>query len=219
MTVFRKGTQCRPSSQTLWEDSACSYHYALDLRKDELAFAASGLAFVAQAKDARKTARKSWIPKKSVLPFGRQRRRKECHQNACADALGADREIRGRFRARLVVQGRTDPHLALLRGEPPTASCRARNIFFGLAASAHTHGHKGDVTAAFLEGSDTELKRNVLAKPVQQLSEAPKLQPWECIRLRKAVYGQVNAPGAWWKEVNSVMYHLGWVASSLEPCL
>ena len=40
-----------------------------------------------------------------------------------------------------------------------------------------------------------------------------------CVWLGKAVYGLVNAPRAWWAKVNQVMAHLGWIASSLEPCL
>ena len=68
--------------------------------------------------------------------------------------------------ARIVVQGFTDPHLAHLRRESPTASRRASNIYFGLAASALMHVHKGDVTAALLQGRDTELESGVLAEPV-----------------------------------------------------
>ena len=48
------------------------------------------------------------------------------------------------------------------------------------------HVHKGDVTAAFPQGGDTELKRGMLAEPVQELCETVKLQPWECVPLRKA---------------------------------
>ena len=112
------------------------------------------------------------------------------------------RQSEGRFKARVVVQGFTDLHLAHLRRESPTASRRARNVFFGLAVSAHMHVHKGDVTAAFLQGSDTLL---VLTKPVQELAETLKLQPWECVRLRKAVYRLVNTPRAWWAKVNQVV--------------
>ena len=75
----------------------------------------------------------------------------------------------GRFKACIVVQGFTDPHLAHLR----------------LAM----HVHKRDVTAAFLQG-DTELERGVLAEPVQEVAETLKLQPWECVRLRKPVGGR-----------------------------
>ena len=70
-------------------------------------------------------------------------------------------------------------HLAHLRRESPTASRRARNVFFGLAASAHMHVHKVDVTAASHRGSETELERGVLADPMQELGEAHRLRPWD----------------------------------------
>ena len=87
----------------------------------------------------------------------------------------------GRFKARNVVQGFTDPHVAHLRRESPTACRGARNVFFGLSASAHMHVHKGDVTAAFLPGIETELELEVLNEPGQELAETLKLQPWECV--------------------------------------
>ena len=93
------------------------------------------------------------------------------------------RKSEGRFKARLVVQRSTGPHLGHLRRVSPTASRQARSVFFGLGASAHMHVHKGDVTAAFLHGSDTEPECGVLAESLEELSEALKLQPWECVRL------------------------------------
>ena len=56
------------------------------------------------------------------------------------------------------------------------------------------HVDKGDVSAAFLHGGDTELQRGVWAEPVQELAETLKLRPWPCVRLKKA-------------------------AASVEPCL
>ena len=41
------------------------------------------------------------------------------------------RKSEGRFKARFVVQGFTDPHLAHLRRESPTESRPARSVFFG----------------------------------------------------------------------------------------
>ena len=62
----------------------------------------------------------------------------------------------GKYKARLVVQGFTDPQLAELRRESPTASKRARQLFFTMAATMRQHIWKGDVTAAFLQGDETE---------------------------------------------------------------
>ena len=56
-------------------------------------------------------------------------------------------------------------------------------VFLRLLASAHSHVHKGNVTAAFLQGRDTELERGLLAKRGQELSETRKLQPWSVCNL------------------------------------
>ena len=66
-----------------------------------------------------------------------------------------------------------------------TATCDHRAVavvFLRLPASAHSYVRKGNVTAAFLQGRDTDLERGLLAKRVQELSETLKLQPWSvCI--------------------------------------
>ena len=123
------------------------------------------------------------------------------------------------LKARLVVQGFTDPDLTSLKSASPTASRRARQCFFSIAASLGYHVWKADVTAAFLSGDASEKERNILCEPVEELSLALKLKPHEVVRLRKAVYGLVNAPRAWWQHVNKTMAQLGWEASSVEPCL
>merc|ERR1712110_972645 len=91
----------------------------------------------------------------------------------------------GQLKARLVVQGFTDPDLGRLRREAPTASRRARNTFFALTASLGFRLRKGDVTAAFLQGDHSELERDVLCEPVRELSTALNLKPWQALRLRK----------------------------------
>lgn len=79
--------------------------------------------------------------------------------------------------ARLVVQGFTDPDLAHLRSESPSASRRARQLFFSLCASLGLHIHKGDVTRAFLQGDASELERDVLCEPVKELATALQIPP------------------------------------------
>ena len=157
--------------------------------------------------------------------MGAQRQRrggikeKSTHRKSDESALGTYVEVGKALHSaycRPRVYGSTSgsPATRVAHRESPGSQC-----FFGLAASAHMHLHKGDVTAAFLQGDDTELERGGLAEPVQELAKTLKLQPWERGRLRKAVYGLVNAPRAWWAKVNQVVAHLGWIASSLEPSL
>ena len=78
---------------------------------------------------------------------------------------------------------------------------------------------KADVTAAFLSGDASEKERNILCEPVEEIALALKLKPHEFVRLRKAVYGLVNAPCAWWHHVKKTIAQLGWETFSVEPCL
>ena len=97
--------------------------------------------------------------------------------------------------------------------------CEVYNVFFGLAASAHMHVHKGDVTAAFLHGCDTELGAWRAGRACSRALGDTQVATMECVQRGKAMDGLVNVPRAWWTKVNQVMAHLGWIASSLEPCL
>eukprot|EP00959_Pyramimonas_sp_CCMP1952_P382443 8013816-Pyramimonas_sp.AAC.1 len=46
-----------------------------------------------------------------------------------------------------------------------------------------------------------------------------RLEHHQCVKLKKAVYGLVNAPRRWWTRVRRDMAKLGWVESTTEPCL
>ena len=88
-------------------------------------------------------------------------------QLRCRGGIEERGTFQRRFMARVVVQRFTDPHLAHLRRESPTASRQARNFFFGLAATGHMHVHKRDVTATFLQGSDVlQLSRTKMSETV-----------------------------------------------------
>ena len=125
----------------------------------------------------------------------------------------------GKYKARLVVKGFTDPHLTELRTESPTANRRARNLFHAACSKFHLRSSRGYATAAFIQGDATELQGNVLAEPAPELAEALGLGPGDYVRLRKAVYGLVNAPRRWWQRVTTDLQSLGWVSCKYEPCV
>eukprot|EP00969_Alexandrium_andersonii_P146983 6499728-Alexandrium_andersonii.AAC.1 len=68
-------------------------------------------------------------------------------------------------KARLVLLGFTDKDLEHLKTESPTPSRRSRMLFYQLAANRGWPTWMGDVTAAFLQGDDTELERELFAEP------------------------------------------------------
>ena len=124
----------------------------------------------------------------------------------------------GSLKARLVVQGFTDPHLGYLPTSSPTCSRRARHVFLTLAASLGFEVCRGDVRTAFLQGDGEEGQRNVLCEPVEELRRALGLEHHEVVRLLKGVYGLVNAPRLWWTRVRKDLKELGWEEITTEPC-
>ena len=108
------------------------------------------------------------------------------------------------LKARLVIQGFTDPHLG------------ARQLFLTVAGSLGMKVFKGDAKTAFLQGSvgDQEL----YCEPIAELSQALGLEHHQCVRLRKSVYGLIDAPRAWWERVEADMNKLNWRTLTTEPC-
>ena len=99
------------------------------------------------------------------------------------------------LKARLVVQGFTDPELGNIATSSPTCSRRARQIFFAASAALQFRVVKGDVKCAFLQG-DTG-GREILCEPVNELREALALEHYECDQLTKSVYALGEAPRQW----------------------
>ena len=99
------------------------------------------------------------------------------------------------LKARLVVQEFTDPQLGAKPTASPTLSRRGRQLFLTVAGSLRMRVFKGDAKTAFLKGSvgDQEL----LCEPIAELSQALGLEHHQCVRLRKSVYGLIDAPRAW----------------------
>ena len=113
-------------------------------------------------------------------------------------------------KARLVIQGFTDPDLTTIRAEAPTLSKLARHMILQMAASHHFTLEMGDMKTAFLQGDRGEAERDVYAKPVPELARYLSLTAEQIIRLEGAVYGLRNAPRRWWHRVKRDMEALGW---------
>ena len=120
------------------------------------------------------------------------------------------------LKARLVIQGFTDPQLGAKPTASPTVSRRGRQLFLTVAGSLGMKVFKGDAKTAFLQGSvgDQELH----CEPIAELAQALGLEHHQCVRLRKSVYGLIDAPRAWWERVETDMNKLKWRTLTTEPC-
>ena len=117
------------------------------------------------------------------------------------------------LKARLVIQGFTDPQLGAKPTASPTVSRRGRQLFLTVAGSLRMKVFKGDAKTAFLQGSvgDQELH----CEPIAELAQALGLEHHQCVR---SVYGLIDAPRAWWERVETDMNKLKWRTLTTEPC-
>ena len=126
------------------------------------------------------------------------------------------RKLDDSLKARLVIQGFTDPQLGAKPTASPTVSRRGRQLFLTAAGSLRMKVFKGDAKTAFLQGSvgDQELH----CEPIAELAQALGLEHHQCVRLRKSVYGLIDALRAWWERVETDMNKLKWRTLTAEPC-
>ena len=75
---------------------------------------------------------------------------------------------------------------------------------------------EGDAKKGLLQGSvgDQELH----CEPIAELAQALGLEHHQFVRLRKSVYGLIDAPRAWWERVETDMNKLQWRTLTTEPC-
>ena len=119
----------------------------------------------------------------------------------------------GRKKARLVARGSQDPDMPSLVKDSPTCSKKAFRIVLTICAKNNWPSNALDVRTAFLQG--LPLNREVFLKPSEDaLDMAGKL--W---KMKKCVYGLVDAARHCYEKVKSVLVDLGCSYSPLDPCV
>ena len=98
-----------------------------------------------------------------------------------------------------MVVGYEDPDLETLGTSSPTMSRRSRQLIMSYSSLKLWRLIKGDVKAAFLQGTSSEVDRKVYCWPVPELAQALDQSPLTPVQLAKAAYGLVNAPSEWHK--------------------
>ena len=93
----------------------------------------------------------------------------------------------GKEKARLCVLGFQDPDLTEVSRDSPTLSAASEALTMQWVASHKT---------AFLSGDEDV--RNIFISPPDDVRQMLNVDHETVLRLRKAVYGLVNAPKKWW---------------------
>ena len=119
-------------------------------------------------------------------------------------------------KARAVVLGFQDPLYEHRVTYAPTTTLHTRQLMLQLAACRQWHAWKGDVAAAFLQGR--ECPYDLYCIPTEELCEAMGIPKESVARLRKACYGLVQAPYAWYETVRTFLLGLGFFQCGADPC-
>ena len=124
----------------------------------------------------------------------------------------------GEAKARLCVLGFQDPRLETVQTSSPTMTQDAEHLVLQWIVN---NGHKlesGDLKTAFLSGdSDPDLPLYI--QPPADLANWLKLGPDEQIKLRKAVYGLVDAPRRWHLRLARELRNAGFVPIRTDECV
>ena len=121
-------------------------------------------------------------------------------------------------KARLVVLGYLDPELESIQRDSPTLNRQSRMLALQLIATMGWTVQSFDIKSAFLQGSRDDA-RILGVEPVEELRKAMKLKENEIVQLTKSAYGLIDAPHAWYQELNRKLQGLGFQRSPFDPCL
>ena len=122
-------------------------------------------------------------------------------------------------KARLVVLGYSDPDAGYLSTKSPTMTRRSRQLLLQMAAHRGWRVTKADARAAFLQGGETQLQRQVFGLPVEELATAMNLSKGRAVQFLKATYGLTVAPREWFLKVDAILTEVGLSRLKTEPCM
>ena len=112
-----------------------------------------------------------------------------------------------RAKARLIVQGFKDPDAlsGQLRTNSPTLTRLARGFVLSVAQICNFTMFSSDISTAFLQGGFHEAKRTLWIRLPRDAKTMLGLDPGDTrvMRLRKSMYGLVDAPRSWYVEAIS----------------
>ena len=99
--------------------------------------------------------------------------------------------------------------------DSPTLSAASEAFIMQWVASHKYRLISGDIKTAFLNG-DEDI-RNIFISPPDDVRQVLNLDHETVLRLRKAVYGLVNAPKKWWDRLKTSLIKNGFTSCALGP--
>ena len=121
-------------------------------------------------------------------------------------------------KSRWCVRGDRDPDMMLLERYAPTATTAVISIAMQTAATLKFRGAVGDLKNAFMQ-SDRLVRPEGRIFCRQPRGGLPGLNPAQLIEILAGAYGLGDAPAHWRRSLRKVLLELGYVQSSMDPCL
>ena len=112
--------------------------------------------------------------------------------------------------------GNQDPDLAEVPRDSPALSAQAEALISQCVTSGNWKLVSGDIKKEFLSRDEEHLNIFILAP--DDVREILKFSPESMLRLRKAVYGLVNAPKKWRNRLEGSLLNHGLTSCVLDPC-
>ena len=122
----------------------------------------------------------------------------------------------GKAKARLCALGFQDPDLTEVSRDSPTLSAASEALILQWVASHKCRLISGDIKTAFLSGDEDV--RNIFISLPGDVKQMLNVDHETVLRLRKAVYGLVNAPKKWWDRLKKSLIQHGFTSCALDPC-
>ncbi|CAK0895531.1 unnamed protein product, partial [Prorocentrum cordatum] len=120
-------------------------------------------------------------------------------------------------KARNAVLGYMDSEYEHRPTTAPTMTRTSRHLVLQAMAWLGFKGYKADVTGAFTQ--NREIQHDLCVMPVKELAAALGMPEGVAMRLRKAVYGLVEAAIEWFMTVSEALEEFGWAQMKMDPCV
>ena len=128
----------------------------------------------------------------------------------------------GTSKARLVVLGFQAHNICEVQSAAPTMARLSRNLLLTVAANNGFKIRAGDVTSAFLQADESLEDEDLVIWAPSELAVmfgADPSHPILPLKIRKAFYGLVHAPRAWYNHVVKTMISQGWQQLISDRCI
>ena len=114
------------------------------------------------------------------------------------------------------VLGFQDPDLTEVSRDSLTLSAASEALIIQWVASRKYRLISGDIKTAFLSG-DQDV-RNIFISPPDDVRQMLNVDHETVLRLRKTVYGLINAPKKWWDRLKKSLIQHEFTSCALDPC-